>query len=113
MKINTNSWHYKLLRKTGCNKMPKDLCGYFWALVGRAVVGLVGLALLCALCMLIFITIATKGLILLFAVGIASLIAGIVFFITELEDSDNLFFSWLRARKQKICPIIEYVDKKK
>lgn len=38
MKINTSSWHYKLVTWFGQNSAPRTLCPYFWKGVWHAVV---------------------------------------------------------------------------
>ena len=104
MKISSRSWHFRLVRKwEGKSYDPETLCSYFWAVAGYSILTFVGgLAL-----------IAMSPFLLLF-VGIAY--AG--FWIWEhrpqrknkVRKESGLLRQWLKARKDKVCPLIEVVD---
>lgn len=55
MKINKNSWHYKLLDKLDLD-IPNNLCGYFWKVTLLAP----------AICLFIFIITLLISMILIF-----------------------------------------------
>jgi hypothetical protein len=88
--------------------MPKNLCGYVWALIGR---GFLGLFLLFLLACSAFVVVVTKGIVLLPVLGILGLAVGVTFFVAKCAKSNNFFFVWLRAKKQRMCPVIEYVNR--
>jgi hypothetical protein len=111
MKIKTTSWHCKFIRKMG--DKPKDLCSYIWTLFAN-----IFLCFVAVLTVFIFgfgivqLTISTSGIFLLVSLAIIGIIFGIWFGYTKIKNSDGLVLSWLRAKKAKMCPLIEYVDPK-
>lgn len=111
MQISKNSWHYKVAYffrcQMGSGDMPRNLCSY--------------VLLMCAevpckcVCLLLF-----SPIFLLIGLGLA-LCYGIYVVgdwyekktgkeITLPEIKEPLFISWIRAKKQKVCPLIEYKE---
>lgn len=87
MKVKARSWHYRLVNywfdRAGL-ALPKTLCGYFWA------VWLCFFLLLWAIPLTDFINRIEQR--------------------QRSEKEPGLFRSWLRARKDKVCPLMEYPD---
>jgi hypothetical protein len=107
-----DSWHYKLLHKIcGQKDMPKTLCGYFWIYVFTVVMCV---AVLFSVGLLIHLFVIDP-LAILIVFGSTGLALGLVFFISCIFDDKKhgVFISWLKAKKDKICPIIEYYRKEK
>ena len=121
MQVSSRSWHMWLTRKAfGPSYEPKNLCGHFWTTIA-------------AMPMLLFIgiTIAAVGII------TAILFIGSIFiygtrakaaFFDNVKDvgpwwrrsekksnqtkshEPNLFIEWIKAKKQKVCPLITVVE---
>lgn len=146
MKVSKTSWHYRLyvfaqmtwrwetyegpftfwqllLRKESLDVSgryaPKNLCRYFWAVVGHLTIGLV----ICLVFGVIIAILAPFVWVILTYIDsgfhegrvkkakekkraklAAQEAAG------EKEKTPGLLRSFLKARKQKVCPIIELVD---
>ena len=91
MKIKTSSWHYRYMEYLSWQLVPQvqhptNLCTYFWSLVF--------LVMFCWL----FVPI--------------SAVADYLYerrWAREKKEA-GLFKLWLRARKEKVCPLIEYVS---
>ena len=96
MKINTNSWHYRLVSLYDFH--PRSLCTYFWTVA--AVCALTGV--------LVLMTIALSP-ILAVVLGIALLSIRWQSNRSNIPREDGLVVAYLRARKRKICPLITYV----
>jgi len=79
VKIKTSSWHYRLLSWAEC-PIPRSICGYFWAVVFMCLMG---------------------WWVWLFVVGICRVIDAIS------DHEPGPFGRWIKARKDKVCPIIE------
>ncbi len=129
MKINTETWHYKLWRKSFSHGdyIPDetDLCRYchkvFWQLVGYAAMAcmiLVTIGMLLAMVgMFIY-----KGLYLNTSVtlevtgAIAVIIVGIVLYVRWLNrgksyrQPQTLIGKYAAASKQKVCPLVEFTS---
>ena len=122
MKINRNSWHYRFMDwvltsrlvwlsddKTGMDTREwrlNNLCRYFWYFV------------FCFSWVLVHIPIT---LIVAPFIGATVLLVGVIELFLEIGNlfplraekknkKPNLFLSFLKAKKQKVCPIIEYTD---
>lgn len=130
MKINKDSWHYKVWRKSFQYKsnIPEetDLCRYchkvFWALVGYAAL----VSLLCVsvggLAAVVFYVYGYKGLWLhtlptvLGTLAVATVILAIVFYNRWLNrgrsysEPKTLVGQYARATKQRVCPLVEFED---
>lgn len=152
MKINTNSWHYKLVTLGGKERAPYTLCPYFWKgvwnlsiiLFGIFIAGLISWAMGESLSLLIFtklgltlspiiavISSIILGLLLIVFV-MSSLIAIAYGFyklislfqekrkkkwVNDLEagknPESNVIIAYIKARKRKVCPILEFTDAEK
>ena len=94
MIVNRSSWHYRYLRMWGTNP-PRTLCSYFWVLVIHCTVLPLMLALLSPAVLSVFVYDELRKL--LSRRGPAC-----------LEKKPNLFVEWVKAKKRKVCPLIEY-----
>lgn len=99
MKISKKSWHYRLHNATGI--IPRNLCWYFWK------------------------TVLLAALLVLFGWMIA-IIVGIVWVVAKaqskweewfpykyevyVEKEPGLVRAWLKAKKDKVCPTLEFVN---
>lgn len=132
MKINQNSWHFKLHDKFSSKShwrfyqgKPVSLCSYFWRTIGLILLSIcmMGFFILIAAVLIsgpffwlfegddrkaVFLVLIVEMVLLCMAVGSA------------IIDSDwwqkkrpkvkrdpGLFRSWLRAKKSKVCPLLE------
>ena len=147
MKVNKNSWHYRLLTGDifgiqGVNSwnVSSSLCLYFWQVVFMLLwkgVALFFLTPFVINSLLILPLVSTLGLITTgvivqgdtgLTVLVMELIVIIVFVLvlaglslytflkdkTDLADvvekDPNLFVEYIKAKKNKLCPIIEFVE---
>lgn len=107
MQISKRSWHYRLLKRTGHQpyEIPDDLCGYMRR-VGFTV--FVVVPLFCVLGPIVI------GLMWLEKHLFPRVVSGIARVFTRKpppEDKpESLFRAWLRAKKERICPLIEFTD---
>lgn len=109
MKIKTTSWHYRFLKRMG--HKPKNLCSYVWTLFANVILCFAAMVVATVLVFgAVKLTIDTNGIFLLVALGGMGVIFGTAFGYTRVKKSDNLVLSWIRAKKSKMCPMIEYVD---
>jgi len=127
MRVSRHSWHYRLWRVEQMKAHPTSLCPYFWAVVARLVVCLLGAAIPIALVVLYVVawinhpaeTAVDTAVI---AGGGVSLVAAIA--LSEWSDrrrqrrlygptvirEPNVFTSFVKAKKERVCPRIELVD---
>lgn len=118
MEINTSSWHYKFLYfiRGDSYAMPINLCNYFWTLVLNFTFSLGLVSVLYILP--IYFTIAHQSIINFFFM--VSVIIHLIVLIMILcvktsvwlnsGSSHNIVMEYIKAKKQKICPIIKYKD---
>lgn len=112
MKISRKSWHYRWLswwlKHTSpplkpVPDPPNDLCSYFWLLVYSFTFYPVGMLFICIL------------------MSPFAIIFGLCYIVEYLwgryikseekkEKKEWLATSWLRAKKQKVCPLIEWEE---
>lgn len=124
MKISKKSWHYRLLR-SGVNsdeRIPANLCGYCWFLLYAvsliSLAAVMGIAAIVAICYLIYRFFTWDGLTLFVQVtmGTVVLFAIICLIVAWHQHKKNhpgpqtLAGKWLKAKKDKICPLIEWTD---
>lgn len=145
MKVNKNSWHYKLLTENFCFisgweewHISNSLCLYFWQVMFRLVSGL-GLGLIATSPLVFWGTLLLGlhpsdlvffgrllvglGIFVTFALTAVGALASIVYageFIRDKlprkeykEKESNLFVEYIKAKKNKLCPIIEFVEEEK
>lgn len=128
MKINTNSWHYRFIKF--CNYNPEDsgtICEYFWAIV-RALIQTVFTASAATIVFIILLSplwlVVTGELLIVSMIGGALLASGVIIYlliigitfygwIKELFSyhKPTLVGQYLRDRHDKICSLIEFVEK--
>lgn len=112
MKLNPNSWHAKFYRFGNQNKsLPTNLCPYVLALAGAAMAWVVfGLAV--GLCLYVPYSIGLLNTILatLFIAATFGLILEGVCLVCWMVESDNPFTLFLKAKKEKYCPQIEWEE---
>jgi hypothetical protein len=109
MKISKRSWHIRYLRFWGVEfeKLPKSLCGYFWTLC-------------------LHLTIVPAFMVMTSPIWIPIVALGAM--LAWLEEKEaarkakqelipksprgprTLLGAWLKAKKEKVCPIIEWSD---
>lgn len=137
MKINKKSWHYKLIRSI-MNEPEyyyQTICKYFWALVG-SILAWIGILLVIAILSTGFVYVAfivplaSPGLFETFwsmvlwtfmgynaikiARGVKEYYSDNFFFTTiyerprKKEQKPNIVAEWLKAKKAKICPFIDF-----
>lgn len=128
MKINKDSWHYKLWRKSFSfdERVPTDtdLCRYchkvFWSLVQYA--ALVALLIMTAGVAIGLLFLIGKGfwehpaLACEITLGGAAVITAIVLYVRWLNrgrsysEPTTLVGQYARATKQRVCPLVEFTD---
>lgn len=138
MKIKTTAWHYRLWRlgREGSYHQPRDLCRYFWHLFLIKIllpVAVVFLALfgIGTLLYTIWSNPITTAIIVGVIVLAVVLLIGFVFLIRKLVERNrrlakerkllppepdpepSVLFTYLAARKRKICPLIEVVKEER
>jgi len=132
MNVNRDSWHYKLAHMiSDYGRVPNNLCAYFW----RVILGGFVFSLLLCVAGVVIVCVASIGMQYLYpnlfplAVGggIAAIFA-LVVILTGLitarkekesyecnEDGErirpepNIVWEYLKAKKQKVCPLLEFV----
>lgn len=135
MKINTKSWHYRFLNSLDTN-IPKSLCPYFWkvvftvALLAGSI--LLFMALLATMGVTIFegIGFTLDNMVLYWSlaavVGTATATSAIVLVVTVIfgfvwakenikapYKEEPLIITFIKAKKSKICPHLEFEDMSK
>lgn len=134
MKVNRNSWHYRLWRWGRDDRYshkrsePRDLCRYFWHIaIVKMLLPLIGASLIVAGIVAIVIKAAndplTVGLVILAILGGLAVAFGLAEFFDRRADlrqrrewdpslrkEPGIVRQYLRARKRRICPLIEVVD---
>ncbi len=104
MKISKRSWHYRLVNWF-CSRIespvPDNLCEYIYVL---------GLSLGYWIVLIIFFPIVLLGFVLLL-IPFGLFVGGkLVFDWLVGESKQSLLMAWLKAKKHKVCPFIEFVD---
>lgn len=87
--ISKKSWHYRLARLVYKDDISVSICGYFWQIVLLPVMGIFFLIVITAISPLILWTWVSDKF-------------------PHRATQDGPFVSYLKARKQKICPLIEF-----
>ena len=119
MKIKRSSWHYKISNFGADYENHSDsLCWYFWRAVGKIVFILIGIVWLSAMLYTWFTSsqfIASTIMILFivscFAIPILAIhcLRKLLGKSPEISGS-NILIEYVKAKKLKICPLIEYID---
>ncbi len=118
MKVKRTSWHYHVSTLL-CNYEKNDnLCWYFWRLV-FTILGLAGATAFIILAGYAYVTslqfISTSILIVAMFLAIVLLPLAIYFLRETIGKSpeipcENILFEYLKAKKRKVCPLIEYIN---
>lgn len=118
MKISKQSWHYKLNRAMGSD-ISNGLCMYFW----QTVFSLVFAAVVCAgLLGFVYATVCIPWQIWDASVRLEATIAALIWTVVgglyfwsrwydyrqEHPRSPSVITAYLKAKKQKVCPTLEF-----
>ena len=100
--IRRTSWHYRLATFFADGNVPTNLCSYFWAVVG------------CIFCACAAVPLAV------FAAPVMGIGFGLSWLwnhrprrkkVAEATPHEpNLLVEWVKAKKRRICPLIEVKD---
>lgn len=130
--IRADAWHLRLWRWAHESKTakPKNLCRYFWFLFFLITVPTIAaIALLIGASLLIWVMVhhwEKSAMVIAGIVAFALFILGVAYFgkradekrkleIAQLKaegkwppppKEPNVFFEWMKAKKQKVCPLI-------
>ena len=123
MKISTKSWHYQLVDLvSSAGGMPGSLCSYFWWVVyGIAIllfvttcvcVGIISLGCMIVWTVYLFIGNVHLGLSILGVIALVVAIGLAIYYSIRFaaHKPPGIIMETYRAFKNKVCPIIEYVD---
>lgn len=131
MKVSKKSWHYRWMKKIGFHP-PSNLCAYFWTTVWSilvfpviAAVALVAATLLLAPFWTLFFDNWgwQQAASVIGVVEIILLSVVLTFTISDRwgeerhekygyygRKPDSMLKQWFKAKKQKVCPLIEYTN---
>ena len=123
MKVKRSAWHCKISNfggnyPRGYGREDDNLCCYFWRIVGKlgmltfiiCVVGLLAYAYFTS----IFVIPTTIMCLFILSVIIIPTLA--IHYIREKKGEpitlpgENILYEYLKAKKRKVCPLIEYID---
>lgn len=132
MKINTNSWHFKIVQDLNA-ELPKTLCGYIGAFVLNSVIiiglilvmGYIAVALFAPLWLAITLYLFPEPYILfdsplLIGIGVIGYILALCYFVItwsvefshrageKIEKAENPFTKYLKDKHDKVCTLVEY-----
>ena len=120
MNIKRNSWHYKisLLGTDTYEKSTDSLCLYFWRLVLKSA-GILLLSIIIPCLIYAYFTshfVISTSIMVIFVVSCVALPISAIWYLRKLTGSqlkipgENIAFEFIKAKKNKICPLIKYVD---
>lgn len=123
MIIKRTSWHYKV-RRFGRDRLPyrDNLCRYFWGVVWGIVWPILlfcGGGILVGCLVYNYFTnpfIISDTIMLIFILLSITLPILVIWWVRvkigkpPKMPCENIFFEYLRAKKRRICPLIEYID---
>ena len=129
MKIKRTSWHYKISTFWADSgreeKWDDNLCRYFWGVVGVLFVSFLYLCFFGILIRAVGFIIHdyfTSPFFISITIMIAFILSSMIFPILAIYylrekigkpleiPKANLLFEYLKAKKEKVCPLIEYHD---
>lgn len=126
MKISKNSWHFKMHKifNAGMEPKYKSLCTYFWGTVFTALLFYVllpllglGVLVLSTFPFVYFFTGDLSALAPAIIIGGFEIFALVTFWLdyrskhyTRKIKEPTLVGEYIKAKKRKICPLIEFVD---
>jgi hypothetical protein len=115
VKISRRSWHYRWYMDFW-NSQPTDLCSYFWKLVFSIVLR-AGMILIGSTVVLAVGSAAVVGayhiagfLLSLIGIGAAVFFVGWLARRSWKARDPNIVVAYLRAKKERLCPLIEVED---
>ena len=120
MRISRKSWHYKISTLV-CDGEPYDdnLCVYFWRLVATIALSMIILFVACTLILHYFTSpmlIPTTIMILFIVLSVVLPVWAIMSFRARFGSPEiqkaNLLFEYIKSKKDKVCPLIEYFSSK-
>lgn len=94
MNISRRSWHYRWLVWLEA-PIPYNLCSYFWTLVLSFMLGAV---------------LVIPSPIVLLVVLVTYLHKKYKKYRWSQESQPSIVGEWLKAKKRKVCPLIEYIE---
>lgn len=116
MKIRSNAWHYKFyeIGHSGCGPSRTNLCSYFWrTLSGMGLVTLLSILILGIIGILGFVSynepVAISIILVAVGAGIGLIRLGKYAKNNYQAPEPGLLRLYLKARKDKICPLVEIV----
>ena len=118
MKINRKSWHYKVSNLfTDYESRLDNLCVYFWRLIGTIVLFSV-LSVLAVIGVIVYFVspfiISTTIMVLFIVSSMVLPVLAIYYFREKFGTPEiakaNLLFDYIKAKKKRVCPLIEYHD---
>ncbi len=125
LKINGNSWHYNIYSHMTNGEMPKDLCSYMKLVMSGLTLITFGIAITATMLVVggialwkgfsecpLSMIMTLSGAVVLIAIpfGLSKLIE---LSYSKLFSENSLIGAWLKAKKEKYCPMIEVVDDEK
>lgn len=103
MQISRRSWHYRVAKwYLGQSPMPRTLCGYCWLLV-------VGIPVTSAIFVVCAVVCAPIIFIIVLAMGASDAVRASRR-ARSSSPQPSLIRAWIRAMKQRVCPILEWTD---
>lgn len=127
MDVRTDSWHYRLFKMTYNRGLPPsklNLCRYFWKVVwggtifallvslgGMVLGGVVSLVYLYPIkaLMVLGVVVGGAGLI-VFLFWVGEKFDQWYYSLDRLQKEPGLIRSYLKAKKDKVCPLITFQD---
>ena len=116
MKIKRNSWHYKISNLLSDYEKDNDnLCIYFWRGVSKIAILFILGFLFGTFLFKLFTDIPFMIMTLFLLSSCMIPISAISYIRKKLRKSpeipyENILVEYVKARKDKVCPLIEYVD---
>ena len=123
VKVKRSSWHYKISHVGDTIESGIDnLCFYFWRLVWKLILVLSAIIIVPSMCYIVIYTyitshfIISNSIMMIFIISCATLPPVVIYFIRIKigeplkTQGENIVFEFIKAKKNKICPLIEYVD---
>jgi len=118
MIIKRSSWHYKFNNLVKPEMGNENLCSYFWRFIGKCVVVLTILAvfLIFAYSFIISPFVLLHTAVLLFITSIVIIPAVSIHYLRRIfkgpitSPKENFIMEYIKAKKNKVCPLITYID---
>lgn len=127
MKISTSSWHYRLNKFMDGKHMAGSVCGYFWQTVASLVRVVITTGMLGFLGFFVLSPLLSLGAPLVVSEGAASDYSSLAYYMTYFDGivlgligfcflyNKSSFLqvigAYIKAVKNKMCPLVEFVDK--